>query len=140
VGARPAATARAHAMYGVASTFAHAGRHEETLRAVEQALPALIENRDEDLVAFVLIVRGKARVALGRPAEARPDLTRALEMLADSLPSRLEDEARAILATLDGTGPADLTSALEALAGSLSSRIETEAQAARTVLDGTDPA
>jgi hypothetical protein len=62
-------------------------------------------------------------------------------MLADSLPSRLQDEARAMLPTLDGTGPAearaDLTRALEMLADSLSSRIE--ARATRAVL-GTEPA
>ncbi|MEK8103992.1 hypothetical protein NKG94_00760 [Micromonospora sp. M12] len=100
----------------------------------------LIENRDDDVVAFALVLRGKARAALGQPAEARVDLTRALEMLAGSLPSRLEDEARAMLPTLDGTGPADLTRDLEALAASLSGRIETEARATRAVLDGTDPA
>ncbi|MEV4509320.1 helix-turn-helix domain-containing protein [Dactylosporangium sp. NPDC049525] len=144
VAARPALLARAGAMYGVASSFDRAGRHEESLRAVERALPVLIENRDDDMVAFALVLRGKARAALGQPAEARADLTRALEMLADSLPSRLGDEARAMLPTLDDTGPAearaDLTRALEALADSLSSRLETEARATRAILDGTDPA
>ncbi|WP_238008539.1 helix-turn-helix domain-containing protein [Dactylosporangium sp. AC04546] len=144
VAARPALTARAGAVYGVASCFDHAKRHEESLRAVERALPVLIENRDDDVVAFALVLRGKARAALGQPAEARADLTRALEMLAGSLPSRLEDEARAMLPTLDDTGPAearaDLTRALEVLADSLPSRLETEARATRAVLDGTDPA
>ncbi|GGN85641.1 hypothetical protein GCM10010112_66280 [Actinoplanes lobatus] len=121
VGARPAVAVRAHARYGVASTFHRAGRREETLRAVEQALPALIENRDDDLVAFVLILQGKAQAELGQPAEAHANLTRALEMLADSLPSGLENEARAMLPTLDATGAveahAELTRALETLAG-----------------------
>ncbi|MEU7928351.1 helix-turn-helix domain-containing protein [Micromonospora sp. NPDC049801] len=140
VAARPAFTLRGSAMYGVASSLVRAGRHQESLHAVERALPLLIENRDDDFVAFALVLRGKARAALGQSAEARTDLTRALEMLAGSLPSRLEDEARAMLPTLDGTGPTDLTRDLEALAASLDSRIETEARATRAVLDGTDPA
>ncbi|GAA1415008.1 ATP-binding protein [Catellatospora coxensis] len=144
VAGRPALTTRSGALYGVASCFERAGRAEESLHAVERALPVLIENRDEDMVAFALVLRGKARAALGRPAEARADLTRALEMLADSLPSRLEDEARVMLPTLDGTGSAEaqaeLARALELLADSLDSRLETEAQATRAVLDDTDPA
>ncbi|MFG1871567.1 tetratricopeptide repeat protein [Micromonospora arborensis] len=135
--ARPAFTLRGGAIYGVASSLGHAGRHQESLHAVELALPLLIEYQDDDFVAFALVLRGKARAAFGQPAEARADLTRALEMLANSLPSRLEDEARAMLPALDGTGPADLTGDLEALAASLSSRIESEAR--RRGLSSTAP-
>jgi hypothetical protein len=68
------------------------------------ALPAWVANGDDDLVAFGLVLRARARAVLRRTTEAHASLTRALEMLAGSLSRRLGDEP-AIHATLDGTDP-----------------------------------
>ncbi|MEU4422303.1 NB-ARC domain-containing protein, partial [Actinoplanes sp. NPDC024001] len=97
----PAMSARAGAHTFAAEVLADLERWPEAYREAQLALPLAREFTDTSMLGQVHLTLGRARAALGAAAEARSDLTRALELLEDSLFAKGVELARSGLAALD---------------------------------------
>ncbi|RAK28849.1 transcriptional regulator with XRE-family HTH domain [Actinoplanes lutulentus] len=101
VAPRPALSARTCAYAIGARALADAGRWAEALREAEQALPMAAEFGYAGYLGELHLTMGRARAALGPAELARPDLTRAVELLAAGSFRNNEELARRTLAELD---------------------------------------
>ncbi|MDR7275355.1 helix-turn-helix domain-containing protein [Catenuloplanes atrovinosus] len=101
VAQRPALGAQTGAHAYAALALADAGRWPEALREAEIALRYAAEFREAGLLAVVHLVLGRAKRALGDAADARGDLTRALEFTEAGGFDEYERAARAELAALE---------------------------------------
>ncbi|BAL87675.1 putative AfsR-family transcriptional regulator [Actinoplanes missouriensis 431] len=101
VAPRPALSARICAHAVTARALADAGRWTEALHEAERAMPMATEFGYGGYRGELHLTMGRARVALGLIEQARPDLTRAVELLAAGSFRNDEKLARAALAALD---------------------------------------
>ncbi|WP_328476735.1 helix-turn-helix domain-containing protein [Actinoplanes sp. NBC_00393] len=96
----PAMSARTGAHTFAAEVLADLGRWPEAYREAQLALPLAREFTDTSMLGQVHLTLGRARAALGDPAEARTDLEQALHLLEDGVFAKGVALARRELAAL----------------------------------------
>ncbi|MBB2940941.1 transcriptional regulator with XRE-family HTH domain/tetratricopeptide (TPR) repeat protein [Actinoplanes lutulentus] len=100
VSPRPAMNATLVARTSAAQAFVEMGRWEEAIVEAERAMPLAVAYGEPGALGHVHLALGMARAGLGRAAEARGELNRALELFESVAHEHVTGKVRSALASL----------------------------------------